>query len=253
MKLQKYLSVCVAMALGLTPPMASWSASAVAGSTEVTQLTSWVQNFKNFTDQINNLRSQLQTLQTMQKQLASVTGLVRDAQAMIDTIKEVQGMKNDIQNAFGALDSIRSFADQRYQEIGSYKSIFGNAKTVQDYFIESARANARDHKMNQVLRDQEVAAIKRLEASGQSIQQHASKISGAEGVNQSVALLNTQINNLAAMSADINKIQAVRSLKQTEADDMATAQRERMAKEGADTNAKAISDMQRQIQILGRN
>ena len=232
--LKKLIAVAVMAAVAAPPQV--FASGAVAGSTEYTQIASWAQNFQNFTSQITTLRNQLQTVRDtfdvakqMREHLSSVTGLVRDVQSMANVVQEVKDLQNDVKGAFGALDSLKDLAESRFTEISRFKDQFGNRKSVQDYFIQSMRENAREHKMNQVLRDQEIGAIKRLEQSGKTIQEHARKISGTAGVHQSVALLNTQINSLAAMMADVNKITAVRAAKQTDQEDGQLAERKRLA------------------------
>jgi hypothetical protein len=232
MKSLKLKSIAVAVLASLVgtsallvPSYASAS-GAVAGATEYTQLGSWLQNFKNFTDQITNMRAQLATVTStldvakqMREQLSSVTGLVRDGQEMLNTINEMRDMGREVQNAFGALDDLKNLSEQRFLEISRFKDQFGNARSVEDYFIESMRNNKREHQMNQVLRDNEASAIKRLESTGKAIQAHAAKIPTTVGVHQAVSLMSTQINNLAAMTADVNKITVARAAKQTDVED----------------------------------
>jgi hypothetical protein len=250
------IAVCIALSAQSLPSHAS---GAVAGSTEFTQVTSWVQNFKNFTDQINNLRQQLETVRNtldisrqMREQLSSVTGLVRDAQSIGDTIREMRDMRNQVQNAFGALDDLKNFSEARFSEISRFKDQFGNRRSVEDYFVQAMRENAREHKMNQVLRDQEAGAIKRLEKAGEAIRQHSDKIPSTVGVHQAVSLMSTQINNLAAMTADVNKIQAIRAAKQTDVEDRRLADQKRDVEDFKDRTGRAQKEMDDVVKELRR-
>jgi hypothetical protein len=250
------LALAVALSIHSTGLHAT---GAVAGSTEYTQIASWAQNFQNFTSQITNLRQQLTTItdslnvaKLMKEQLSSVTGLVRDVQGMRDTVQEMQNLRNEVQNAFGALDSIRDLGKQRFLEISRFKDQFGNRRSVEEYFVEAKRNNEREHQMNQVLRDQEVAAIKRLEQTGKSIQEHARKIPSTVGVHQAVSLMSTQINNLAAMTADINKITAVRAAKQTDDDDRGVAERQRALEYLKEQDRLADENNKRILNLLNR-
>lgn len=256
------LAVAIAIAVGslaLVPAPSLAGGALTGGATEFTQLASWTQNFQNFTQQITTLRNQLQSLKDsldvakiMKQELASVTGLMRDAQSLASVVQEIGSMKSDITGALGALDSLRSLADNRFLEISRFKDQFGNRRSVEDYFIESMRSNQREHQMNQVLRDQEVAAIKRLEESGKSIQEHARKIPTSVGVHQAVQLMSTQINNLAAMTADVNRITAARALKQTEQDDEDAAQRKRIQDGERDRRQRSTQHLEDSVNRIGR-
>lgn len=253
-----FAAIALACAVA-TIPNSSEASGAVAGATEYTQVASWAQNFQNFAQQITTLRNQLQSLKDsldvakiMKQELSSVTGLMRDAQSLASTVQEIGSMKNDITSALGALDSLRSLADTRFLEISRFKDQFGNRRSVEDYFIESMRSHQRDHKLNQVLRDQEAATIKRLEESGKAIQEHARKIPTSVGVHQAVQLMSTQINNLAAMTADVNRITAARALKQTEQDDLDTATRQRFQEAERDRRQRAQQQLDDSISRFER-
>jgi hypothetical protein len=253
--------ISAAVAFSFAMPFGATFAGGVAtgGSTEFTQIASWIKNFEQFREQIVAIKAQLAVVtdtlkiaDDMKAQISSVTGIVRDAQGMVNTVREMADIKGQISDAFGSLDNLRDASELRFTEISRYKNQFGDRKSVQDYFIEDTRENARAHKMNQVLRDNEAAAIKRLEDSGKAIQSAAGKIQGVKGVTEAVSLMSSQINTLAAMTADINKIGLVRAAKQTDQDDKDLAQQSRDAAAAKDRAFKMDAYFARGLQNLTR-
>lgn len=252
------ISAAVALSVAM-PYGVVFSSAATGGSTEWTQIASWTMNFSEFAKQIALIKEQLdvvtKTLKVaddMKAQISSVTGIVRDAQGMVNTVREMADIKGQISDAFGTLDNLKEASELRFTELSRYKNQFGDRKSVQDYFIEDMRENARAHKMNQVLRDNEAAAIKRLEDSGKAIQTASGKIQGVKGVTEAVSLMSSQINTLAAMTADVNKIGLVRAAKQTDQDDKDLAQQKRDAAAAQERSAKMDAYFARGLQNLTR-
>lgn len=258
-QLKKSLSVLIALSMTALPIAETQGSAATGGATEVTQIVSWLANELSWVEQLIEMGNQLTELKKsfnvqdlMNKVLPGVSGLVRDATDMRNTLAEVASMKDDIQSAMGALQDLRSFSDARFKEMSNYNDQFGSRKTAQDFFLQQMRSNASQHKMNNIMRDQEVAALTRLKATTDAIKKHADSIPTTSGVHQAVSLLSTQMNTMVAMTADANKVILTRSMRDTQKDDEAAAQAKLSAY--ADDSRRAATEIffRRNSQALGR-
>lgn len=260
MKPLKKLTVGLVVASIAMAPMAPIRASAATGgATEITQLVSWVRNETQWVSQIaamarqlTELRSQLSVQNLMNQLIPGVDGLIRDAGELRGAVNEVISMKNDIQSAMGALQDLRSFSDSRFADMSNFYDQFGNRKTAQDFFIQQMRSNASQHSMNNIMRDQEVSALKRLESTTNAIKKHAEKIPQSAGVHEAVQLLSTQMNTMVAMAADANKVMLTKSMRDTQKDDEALAQAARDANEEARRRTATEDYFRSNSQALGR-
>lgn len=257
--LNQLIAAAVAASLLVTPIAPTQASGATGGATELTQLLSWARNETQWVSQLSTMASQLRQLQSMftlqglmNQVLPDVGGLVRDASELRGAFNEVMSMKNDIQSAMGALQDLRSFSDVRFQDMSNFYDQFGNRKTAQDFFIQQMRSNAGQHKMNNIMRDQEVSALKRLESTTKAIQKHAEKIPTTAGVHQAVSLLSTQMNTMVAMAADANKVILTKSMRDTQKDDEALAQSKLNAEEEARRRTATEAYFRTNTQALGR-
>ena len=252
---KKLIAIALTASMAWTPPV--FAGAADGGSLEITQIISWLTNELEWLEQLRAmgqqyaaLRDSLDVQKLMNQQLGDVTGLVRDVSDMRQTTQEISDMKGDITSALGALDTLRSSSEERYKEMSNYRDQFGNRKTAQDFFLQSIRNNAGEHKMNNILRDQEVAAVKRLESTSKSVQEHASKIPQTKGVHEAVSLMSTQVNGMVALIADANKVIFSKSLRDTQRDDTALADRQRAAAEQKRLSEANQSHLDDQLRLL---
>lgn len=257
--LNKLTAALVSASLCMAPTAPLFASSMTGGATEVTQLISWVRNEMQWVSQLTQMASQLRELQSMfslqslmNQVLPNVGGLVRDFTDLRAATGEIMSMKNDITSAMGALNDLRSFSDIRFQDMSNYYDAFGSRKTATDFFIQQMRSNASAHKMNNIMRDQEVLALKRLESTTKSIQKHAESIPTTAGVHQAVSLLSTQVNTMVAMAADANKVILTKSIRDTQKDDEGLADAKRAADEEARRRTATESFFRTNVDALKR-
>lgn len=258
-RLKKITAALVSASLCMAPMTSIHAGGVTGGATELTQLVSWARNETQWVSQLTTMASQLRQLQSMftlqglmNQVLPEVGGLVRDAGELRGAVSEVMSMKNDIQSAMGALQDLRSFSDTRFADMSNFYDQFGNRKTAQDFFIQQMRSNASQHSMNNIMRDQEVSALKRLESTTNAIKKHAEKIPTTAGVHQAVSLLSTQMNTMVAMAADANKVILTKSMRDTQKDDEALAQAKRDADEESRRRNATEAYFRTNSQALGR-
>lgn len=249
------LAVAAALATGtVLVPNQAYASGVIAGATEPTQIISWLANFQEWATNLAELQQHYQkfkemvNVQNLMNQAIGPLGdLVRSGMAVQDATRELNGLKNEVQTVLGSFDQVRSLADGRYNDMLRFSANFGDRATVAQYWDFSKKMTQREHTLNGVLRDQEVGAMKRLEEAHKAVAKHASQISSSAGINESMGLLNSQMNTLVAAMVDVNKVAMVKSTRDTERDDADVARREAANKRQKEDDAKN-AEAQRQHQ-----
>lgn len=246
------LAVSINLALGLQPANAQWTvfdptnfvkntiSAAEATQGTVQRAQAYVAQLQQYQTMLSNLKrmtpdqlllansqldagklgvskdiadfSKLRDIQAIATEASSVSGTLQNANLSLSSLKNLQQSLGGVQQAYS----------QRFEEARRMGMTWEQYAAREDLQIQSrvasaaARAQEDINRMNNVQKDYEFA------------QDMAAKIPDAEGVQQSMGIMNTQMNRVVTQLAELNKGLSTSLNSKTPADLLAEEQKKQL-------------------------
>lgn len=194
-----FITGAVCLTLCIVPEQSAYAGAATGGATEVTQLLNNAQLAMQSVKQEMEYALQMEQYYTQLKQLApsELVGFMQTANELNQSIADLQVFSSRAADAFGALQNIKTLADQRLYE-------YRTSGLEWDAYLNRERSERqKSHDQLQVLRDHEIHAIKRAERTWNDLAQHAEDAQATEGTHAAMQVMNGQMNALIAMLNEI--------------------------------------------------
>jgi hypothetical protein len=186
--------------------------AATGGATEVTQLLNHVEMSMQTVKQQAEYALQMEQYYTQIKQLvpSELEGFIMSANELNNVINELSEIRSVHEDAFGALDQLKSLADQRFTDYTR------SGLPWEEYVDRERNRSLEEHGKLQALREHEIHAMKRVEKSFEEIKKHGDDAKVSQGMHDALQVLNGQMNSLLSMMNEMRAHDVAAGQYQTE-------------------------------------
>lgn len=213
---------------------------AAASGSVVYDPTNWIQNLRSamesvqqtrtqimqYAEQLNSARRQIQNMRNMDP--AKLLGVEKEYQAVMD-------FKRELDKVRGSVDDTKKIFDRRMTESAQLRLPFG------DYIRAEMDAARKGNEAAKARLTEETRVLQRVQDDYAAARKFEGQISGTSGVNESINLMNSQLNRMITQNADLIKAVASNMRSQAETESAQAVSRQQAALE-ADARRKANED-----------
>lgn len=236
----KSTAVAAALACAVLGSVLPNGAHAAASGSIVYDPTNWVQNLRStiesiqqtrtqimqYAEQLNSARRQIQNMRNMDP--AKLLGVEKEYQAVMD-------FKREIDKVRGSVDDTKKIFDRRMAESAQLRLPFG------DYIRAEMDAARKGNEAAKARLTEESRVLQRVQDDYAAARKFEGQISSTSGVNESINLMNSQLNRMITQNADLIKAVASNMRSQAETESAQSVSRQQAAVE-AEARRKANED-----------